>query len=100
MELFGSYIRELRVSRGMLLREVAARLEIDPSLLSRIEHGLKQPTRDQVIRLAGIFRVPQKGLMIQFLSDRVLYALKDEKFALEAVQAAEEKISYIRQRRE
>jgi transcriptional regulator with XRE-family HTH domain len=98
MEYFGTHIRNLRQERGLLLREVAARLEIDPSLLSRIERGVKQPTRDMVVRLAPVFKVREKDLMIHFLSDRVLYALRDEKFALEAVQVAEENLVYKRKR--
>lgn len=86
------------MSQGMLLREVAAKADIDPSLLSRIERGTKQPPRELVRRLSGILKAPQRDIMIQFLSDRILYSLKGEKLALEAMQVAEENITYNRKR--
>ena len=43
-------IRELREQNGLLLRQVAAEIEIDQALLSKIERGERMPTKDQVIR--------------------------------------------------
>ena len=100
MYTFGEYIRSLRLGRKLLLREVAASLYIDPSLLSRIERGLKRPTRDQVIQLGSILKANQNELLIQYLSDRVVYELKDEKLAMRVVEVAEKKISYIRKRKD
>lgn len=99
MPSFGEYLRSLRISRKLLLREVAAGLGIDPSLLSRIERGMKRPTREQAIRLASILRVSERDLLVHYLSDRVVYELKGEKLALEAMQAAEKKIVYIKKRK-
>ncbi|HEX8038925.1 MAG TPA: helix-turn-helix transcriptional regulator [Chryseosolibacter sp.] len=99
MPTFGEYIRSLRISRKLLLREVAAGLGIDPSLLSRIERGVKRPTREQAIRLAAILKVSERELLVHYLSDRVVYELKGEKLALEAMQAAEKKIVYIKKRK-
>lgn len=96
---FGEFIRSLRISRKLLLREVAAGLGIDPSLLSRIERGVKNPTREQVIRLAAILKAGERELLVQYLSDRVVYELKGEKLALEAMLAAEKKIVYIKKRK-
>ena len=100
MYTFGEYIRSLRLGRKLLLREVAASLHIDPSLLSRIERGLKRPTRDQVVQLGSILKANQNELLIQYLSDRVVYELKDEKLAMRVVEVAEKKISYIRKRKD
>lgn len=94
MKSLGETIRSLRKARGMLLREVAGGLEIDPSLLSRIEHGGKHPTRSQVVQLAKILDTDENELMIAYLSDRVVYELQGEKLAIKAVQAAEKRIAY------
>jgi transcriptional regulator with XRE-family HTH domain len=94
MQAFGKFIRAVRTTRGMLLREVAAKLKIDPSLLSRIERGEKRPTREQVIQLATILKESKNEMLIQYLSDKVVYELKGEKLALQAMKAAEEKIGY------
>lgn len=96
MKPFGEHIRELRTTRGLLLREVAASLQIDPSLLSRIERGDKRVTREQVLRLAVILKENESELLVNYLSDRVVYELKDEKLAMKAIEAAEKKISYLK----
>lgn len=94
MKSLGERIRELRVSDGLLLREVAAELRIDPSLLSRIERGEKSPTRDQVLLLARILKTDEAELLAIHLSDKVLYELRGEKLAMRAIQIAEKRIAY------
>ena len=96
MKTFGETIRSLREARGMLLREVAAALQIDPSLLSRIETGEKRATRDQVLQLAKILKADENELLVNYLSDKIVYELIDEDLALEAMMAAEEKINYLK----
>ena len=95
MESFGEFIRKFRTEKGLLLREVAANLGIDPSLLSRIEHGEKRMTRDQVERLSRVLGIGEEVLLIHYLSDRIVYELRDEKLALKAMEVAEQKISYL-----
>lgn len=91
----GEKIRELREAKGLLLRQIAAELEIDPSLLSKIERGDKRPTRDQVIHLSEIFKMKEEDLLVIYLSDKVVYELRNEQFALKAMHVAEKKISYM-----
>ena len=92
----GQVIRLIREQREYLIREVAAKLEIDPSLLSKIERGEKRPTKDQIKQLATIFDVDEKELMIAYLSDRLVYEIRDEELAYEAIKIAEKKIEYIK----
>lgn len=94
MDSLGKHIRELRTSKGLLLREVAADLEIDPSLLSRIERGEKRPTREQVVQVADILRADKDSLVAVYLSEKLIYELRGERLALRAIQIAEEKIAY------
>lgn len=97
MKSFAETLKEIRESRGLLLREVAAGLRVDPSFLSRVESGVKKPTRDQVVELAAILGVDRSELLIHYLSDRVLYELKDESaLAMEVIMAAERRIRYER----
>jgi transcriptional regulator with XRE-family HTH domain len=96
MKTFGETIRQLRESSGLLLREVAAELEIDPSFLSRVENGTKRPTRQQVVQLASILRQDKNKLLIQYLSERVMYELKDEEdLAIEAIMVTEKRLRYV-----
>lgn len=94
MKTFGETLREARESKGLLLRQVAALLEVDPSFLSRIEGGTKRPTREQVLELAKILQADPDKLLVLYLSERVVYELRDEDLAIEAIMVAEKIIRY------
>lgn len=94
MKTFGETIREAREAKALLLREVAASLKVDPSFLSRIEGGTKRATREQVVELANILREDADKLLVLYLSERVIYELKGEELAMEAIMAAEKMIRY------
>lgn len=85
----------MRESRELLLREVAAKLEVDPSFWSRVESGTKRPSREQVAALASILREDKDKLLVLYLGERLVYELKDEEnLAIEAIMVAEKRIRY------
>ena len=88
-------MRDLRCKNGLLLRQVAAEIEIDQALLSKIERCERIPSKEQVIRLARYYKVDENELMVAFLSDKLVYEVRDEEMALKAMQVAEKKINYI-----
>jgi len=94
MDSFGDTIRKLREDKELPLRIVAAFLDIDQAILSKIERGQRKPTREQVVKLAGYFKVKENELLVAWLSDKLLYELEDEEVALQALQVAEEKLAY------
>jgi len=59
MGSLGTSIRKLRSELKMPLRTVAAFLQIDQALLSRIERGQRKATRQQVQKLSEFFRLPE-----------------------------------------
>lgn len=95
MDSFGEYIKNIRLKRGLLLREVAAGLEIDPSFLSRIEGNTKRPTRDHVVLLAAILQTNENEMLVAYLSERIVYELQGERLAMKAMSVAERKIKYL-----
>jgi transcriptional regulator with XRE-family HTH domain len=99
MDNFGETVRKLREERGLPLRTVAAFLDIDQAILSKMERGHRQPSREQVIKLAGYFKAKENDLLIAWLSDKLVYELEDEDVALKALQVAEEKVRYITKQR-
>lgn len=96
MKTIGEIIREHRERKGMLLREVALLLKIDTSLLSKIETGDKRPTKEQVCQLAQILETDEKEMLVAYFSDRLVYEVRDEVFAGEALKVAEQKIEYLK----
>ena len=57
--LLGNKIRSLRNEQGILQRQVAAYLEIDTPMFSKIEHGDRRANRSQVIQMATYFNVDE-----------------------------------------
>lgn len=96
MDSLGNTIRKLREKQEQPLRTVAAYLDIDQAILSKIEHGHRKPSREQVVKLAKYFKVNESDLIIAWLSDKLVYELEDEENALKALQLAEEKVKYYR----
>jgi predicted nucleotidyltransferase/DNA-binding XRE family transcriptional regulator len=91
----GETIRKLREEKELPLRTVAAYLDIDQAILSKIERGLRKPNRELVIKLAVYFNVPEKDLMLAWLADKVLYEVAGEEMGLEALNVAEERAAYL-----
>ena len=94
MKNLAETIRTLREQNSLFLRQVAAEIEMDQALLSKIERGERLPTKEQVIRLAKFYKVNVNELLIAFLSDKLVYELQDEEMGLKAMQVAEKKINY------
>lgn len=94
MDNLGDTIRKLREEKELPLRTVAAFLDIDQAILSKIERGQRKPTREQVVKLAEYFKVKENDLLVAWLSDKLVYEIEDEDMALKALQVAEEKVKY------
>ena len=93
---FGEWLREQREQRKWPLRKVAALLDVDVSIVSRLEKGHRQFQRNYVEKLAQIFDQDAGALLVLYLSDRVAYELVPEDCSDEVLRAAEEKIRYLR----
>ena len=94
MHNLGNLIRTLRLNRGYPLRKVAAILDIDQAILSKIERGQRKIRKEQVIKLAELFNYDEKEMLLTYLSDRIIDEVGDEEYAKEALKVAEEKIDY------
>lgn len=89
---FGETIRKLREEHNLLLRELSAKLEVDASLLSKIETNNRIAKKELVEKLAKIFNVELKELLIIWLSDKIVNELKDEENIDEILKIAKQKI--------
>lgn len=95
MDSLGDTIRKLREDKELPLRTVAAFLDIDQAILSKIERGQRKPTREQVVKLAQYFKVKENDLLVAWLSDKLVFEVEDEEMALKALQVAEERVAYL-----
>lgn len=94
--LFGNKVRETRVKKGLLLREVAAKLRIDTATISKIELGSRNASKEQVKSLSKILDIDYNELHNLWLGSKIYQLLEDEQGAFEALKVAEENIKYER----
>ncbi len=77
--LFANKIRRLREEQQLLQRQLAAALEIDTPMYSKIERGDRPAKRTQVVALAKLFSTDETELLTLWLADKVSEVLEDEK---------------------
>lgn len=94
IQTIGEIIRHLREERELPLRKVAALLDIDTSLFSKIERSERKATKDQILKLEKIFEVKKDFLMIPYLSEKIYYELSHEDCANQVLKIAEERVKY------
>lgn len=95
MKQVGEIIRDKREEKGWLLRQLAAVLDIDQALLSKIERGDRKATKEQIYKFAVVLGIEKEELMLQYLSENIAYDIVEEKNALDVLRAAEAKVSYL-----
>ncbi|TAG17892.1 MAG: XRE family transcriptional regulator [Cytophagia bacterium] len=95
---FGEWLRTQREAQGLPLRKVAAHLDVDTSIVAKMEKNTRPTTRRQLELLAQLFGANLEELLVMYLSDRVAYDLLDERCSEAVLQAAEQKIKYLRQK--
>lgn len=94
MKSTGEIIREKRENKGLLLRHISAQLDIDTAILSKIERGERKATREQIVKLAEILELDKESIIIQYLSEKILYEIQDDDLGFQALKIAEKKIKY------
>lgn len=94
MQTIGTTFKNIREERNLLLEDLTKKTGISKAVLSRIENGKRLPTREQVNQLCKYYKAEKNEIIVQWLSDKLVYEVQDEDFALEAMQVAEEKIKY------
>lgn len=92
----GEILREKREEKGLLLRHVSAKLDIDTAILSKIERNERKATKEQILKLAEILELNKEDLLVLYLSERILYEIKDEDLGSKALKIAERKIKYLK----
>jgi transcriptional regulator with XRE-family HTH domain len=93
---FGETVRDLRENKGLLLRQVAAFLEVETAFLIKMERNDKKPSRQQVQKLAKALEATEKELMTLWLSDKLMETLNDESEAYKALKLTEKRSKRIK----
>ena len=95
-ETIGEKLRKLREQKELPLRKVAALLDIDVAILSKMERGERKLTKEVVLKLADIYKYSADDLLVLFLSDKIMYEIQDEELGEKALKAAEKRVKYLK----
>jgi len=87
MNKVGEIIRKKREDKGMLLRQLAALVDIDQAIVSKIERGERKARKEQILKIAEVLKLNENKLLIEYYSDNIAY---------EIVRAAEKKVEYLK----
>lgn len=76
--IFGKKIKELREEHGMVQRKLAAALDIDTPMYSKIERGERKAKRSHIPIMARLLEIEEKELLTIWLADKVLDIVEGE----------------------
>jgi Helix-turn-helix. len=93
--MLGQKLRELREKKGMLLREVAAHLEIDTAMISKIEREEKSCKREHILKLAKVLESSEQELTVLWLSDSIYPIVKDETYGIKALDQVKKRLKKL-----
>ena len=97
--MLGEKLKELRESKGLLQRQVAAELDVDTAYISKMESNDKPVNKAYLSKLAHLYNVKEQELLTLWLADKVYDVVKDQDVALKAMEAVEEEIKSKRKRK-
>ena len=100
MSTVGLKLRELRGKAGFSLRKAAVAIDIDVAILSKMERGERKFSKELVLKLAELYKTNPDKLIIDYLSEKVLYELEEEEFGLEALKVAEKQLKFKNRNKE
>ncbi|WP_289054319.1 helix-turn-helix domain-containing protein [Carboxylicivirga marina] len=86
--MIGNKIRELREENNILLRQLAAQLDMDTAMLSKMERGERFFKKEDIVTLSEIFNQNSKDLLVLWLADKIVKTINTEDYPKEALQMA------------
>jgi transcriptional regulator with XRE-family HTH domain len=96
MITLGETLKSAREEKDLILRKVAAEVDIDQSLISKFEKNERKPTMQQIKRLAKFYGISENELIINWYSEKIADELKYMESTSEILKVAEEKINYYK----
>ncbi len=93
----GEKLRQLREDNNLPLRKVAALIDIDVAILSKMERGERKLTKEIVLKLADTYKSNVDELLVLFLTDRIMYEIQDEELGERALKVAERRVKYLKE---
>ena len=90
--MLGKRIKKLRESKGIVQRQVAAKLEVDSAYISKMENDEKPVSRSYIQKLSELFETTPEELETTWLSDKIMEIIQNEPLALKALKLSGERL--------
>jgi HTH-type transcriptional regulator, competence development regulator len=90
--MLGEKLKELREAKGLLQRQVAAELDVDTAYVSKMEHKEKPVSRIHLKKLSRLYSITENELLPIWLADKVLQVVENEKYSVQALEMALNKV--------
>ncbi len=81
--------------KGLLLRQVAAELEVDTAYISKMEKGEKNINKEYMVQLAKLCEYDENELITFWLADKLFDTVKGESMALKAIDIVQKHLKKI-----
>ena len=93
LNYLGDKIRQVRESKGLLLRQAAAFLEVDTALVSKLERGDRRPQKEQVIKLAEFLKIKPEELLVLWMADKITDFITHDELGVKALDLVKKEFS-------
>lgn len=87
---FGKIVKELRNRKGYTITQIAKKIDIDKSLYSKCEKGLRVFPIEKINPLANLLDTSDKELLNAYYSDKVFEGLRSYPHSLEVIDLVKE----------
>jgi len=95
-ETLGEKLRQLREKNELPLRKVAALIDIDVAILSKMERSERKLSKEVVLKLAELYKYDIEELLVLFLSEKIMYEIQDEELGEKALKVTEQRVKYLK----
>jgi HTH-type transcriptional regulator, competence development regulator len=95
MNNLGNFIRSKREENNLLLRHLAAKLDVDVAYLSKLERGERTARSEHLPLLSEVFNVPISEIQMLWASDHIttfLAVFGDNKKAIQALDLTKQQL--------
>jgi transcriptional regulator with XRE-family HTH domain len=98
LKTLGETIKEQREAKKLLLRELAALINVDTAMVSKFEKVNVSQPGSKLQAFPKPWRLMKKKLLVIFFSDKIAFDLKGEEVAKETLKIAEKKIAFMQKK--
>lgn len=88
--MLGIKLKELREAKGLLQREIAAKLEVDTAYISKVENDEKRLSKAHISILSKLLGVSERELINLWLADKVMSVIEKDEDAEQAILLVQE----------